>query len=86
MKTFLENRYAKNKKEVNENKISITKVEQELTKLIISITNTQPTPITANMSRKEKEDIDIQQAGMRQAQVFFRKALRELRKGTRYLR
>lgn len=86
MQTFLENKYAKTKKEVNETKISAVKVEQELTKLITSLTNAQPPPITKDMSRKEKEDIEIQQAAIKQAQVFFRKALRELNKGVKYLR
>lgn len=85
MKTFLENRYGKNQKEENETKISAVKVEQELSKLIISLVNYVP-PDTRKMSRREKEEVEIKQAAIRQAQVFFRKALREFEKGTRYLR
>jgi hypothetical protein len=85
MKTFLENRYGKNQKEENETKISAVKVEQELSKLIISLVNYVP-PDTRKMSKREKEEVEIKQAAIRQAQVFFRKALREFEKGTRYLR
>lgn len=85
MHTFLENKYGKKKKEENETKISVKQVEAELSKLIDSITNIVP-PSTKDMSRKEKQDLEIQQAAMKQAQVFFRKALREFNRGVRYLR
>lgn len=69
MKTFIENRYGKNKPAEDDTKISVLNIEKELTKLILSLVNKPET------SASEK-----------QAEVFFRKALRDFRKGTRYLR
>jgi hypothetical protein len=83
--TFLENRYAKGKKESNETKLTVSKVELELTRLINSISTSLPVP-EPGMSIREKQNLEIEIAARQQAQVYFRKALRELHRGARYLR
>jgi len=85
LKSFLENKYAKTKKENNEVKLSINRIELEVDRLINTITNLPPVD-TTKMSRLEKQAVEIRTAELQQAQVFFRKALKILQKGARYLR
>jgi hypothetical protein len=85
VKTFLENRYAKGKKESDETRLTASKVEVELHRLITSVISHAPVA-DPKMSTREKQDFEIKTAALQQAQVYFRKALRELQRGARYLR
>lgn len=83
VKTFLENNYGKNKKDTEDRSYTIAKVELELARLINSIAN-EPSPVV--LSKRDKQNAEIRMAALQQATVYFRKALRDLQRGAKYLR